>query len=52
MNMNYEAIKRIAKESKLSYKKLIVLAPQNDPFYAGRSRKEAVTVCQNTGVLV
>lgn len=33
--MNYEQIKLMAKESGQSVKDLIVLAPQNDPFYVG-----------------
>ena len=33
--MNYNDLKRIAKQNKLSVKNLIVLAPQNDPFYTG-----------------
>lgn len=33
--MNYDDLKRIAKETKVSVRDLIVMAPQNDPFYAG-----------------
>jgi hypothetical protein len=33
--VNYEWIKRTAKQQRLSVNDLIVLAPQNDPFYAG-----------------
>lgn len=35
MSMTFDDLKRIAKEQKVSVKKLIVLAPQNDPFYTG-----------------
>ena len=31
--MNYQALKRLAKASKVSVKNLMALAPQNDPFY-------------------
>ena len=33
--MNHATLKRVAKESHCSVRDLIVLAPQNDPFYAG-----------------
>jgi hypothetical protein len=33
--VNYEWIKRTAKQQRVSVNDLIVLAPQNDPFYAG-----------------
>lgn len=33
--MNYEAIKKLAKENKTTIKDLIALAPNNDPFYVG-----------------
>ncbi len=32
---NYEIIKRLAKEHKMKVNDLLVLAPQNDPFYTG-----------------
>ena len=31
--INYQALKRLAKASKVSVKELLALAPQNDPFY-------------------
>jgi len=37
MSMNYETIKRLAKERKCRVTDLIALAVQNDPFYAGTS---------------
>ena len=33
--INYQALKRLAKASKVSVKNLMALAPQNDPFYVG-----------------
>jgi len=33
--MNYETIKELARQSGLTVKDLIALAPQNDPFYVG-----------------
>ena len=33
--MNYDDLKRIAKQDKVSVRDLIVMAPQNDPFYTG-----------------
>jgi len=33
--MNYEEIKKLAKQNKCSIKDLIALAPSNDPFYCG-----------------
>ena len=40
--MNYQAIKKISKESGCSVKYLIVLSPQNDPFYVGTKSKIAL----------
>ena len=33
--MDYQTIKRLAKEHKITVRDLIALAPQNDPFYVG-----------------
>lgn len=33
--MNYNLIKRVAKDAGVSYRHMIALAPQNDPFYCG-----------------
>lgn len=40
--MNYRSIKTLAKEQKLSVRDLIILAPQNDPFYVGTDTDEAM----------
>lgn len=39
--MDYETIKRVAKEAGVSVKDLIALSPQNDPFYVGRKAELA-----------
>ena len=33
--MNYNSIKQLAKDAGVSYRELIALTPQNDPFYVG-----------------
>lgn len=38
---SYEVIKTLAKERRQSIKSLIVLAPQNDPFYCGQPAQQA-----------
>lgn len=40
--MNYKTIKALAKQHALSVKDLIILAPQNDPFYVGTDTDEAM----------
>lgn len=42
MPINYETIKRIAKEAKVRINDLIALAPQNDPFYMGTPTDNAM----------
>lgn len=39
--MNYLEIKKVAREKKVSVTDLIVLSPQNDPFYCGTKTDEA-----------
>jgi hypothetical protein len=39
--MNYEAIKVLAKSARCKVTDLIVLAPQNDPFYVGTDAAHA-----------
>ena len=40
--MNYEQIKVLAKQTRCSVNELIVLAPQNDPFYTGTTGDKAL----------